>query len=275
MNLSMLAKPNSALVILGHGSTVNPDSSAPTFAHAAEIRRRGLFREVACAFWKEKPGLHEVLQMIASDDIYIVPNFISEGYFTQKVIPREMDLSGRITLRDGLTIKYCEPAGNHPRMTGLLLLRAEDAAPGIDRRQASLVIVGHGTRRHDNSATAVKDQVAKIAALKIYAEVVGAFMEQEPQVKNWRTLTTKQKVVFVPFFVSDGLHSYEDIPVLIGIEREPSGAASLRDIFRQNPHHLDGRQIYYSCAIGTAPEFADVILEQVEAFDQSINMQSP
>jgi len=34
--LPMNPKPQSALVILGHGSTVNPDSSAPTLAHAAE-----------------------------------------------------------------------------------------------------------------------------------------------------------------------------------------------------------------------------------------------
>ncbi|SRR6266480_5206056 len=31
---------SSALLIVGHGSTVNPDSSAPTLAHASEIRRR-------------------------------------------------------------------------------------------------------------------------------------------------------------------------------------------------------------------------------------------
>ena len=39
----MLSKPDSALVIVGHGSTLNPDSSAPTFDHAEEIIRRGIF----------------------------------------------------------------------------------------------------------------------------------------------------------------------------------------------------------------------------------------
>jgi sirohydrochlorin cobaltochelatase len=32
-------KPNSALLIVGHGSTENPDSSTPYFDHADEIRR--------------------------------------------------------------------------------------------------------------------------------------------------------------------------------------------------------------------------------------------
>ena len=32
--------------------------------------------------------------MIDADDIYVVPNFISEGYFTRTVIPRELELDG-------------------------------------------------------------------------------------------------------------------------------------------------------------------------------------
>ena len=72
----------------------------------------------------------------------------------------------------------------------------------------------------------------------------------------------------VPFFISDGLHSYQDIPVLLGIETEPGEAASRREIFRTNPHQIHGRTLYYSSAIGTDLEFADLILEQVEAFDK-------
>ena len=93
----LLPKPDSALVILGHGSTVNPDSSAPTFQHADAIKRRGAFGEVACAFWKEEPGFRQVLTMVESPEIYLVPNFISEGYFTQKIIPRELGLQGAVT----------------------------------------------------------------------------------------------------------------------------------------------------------------------------------
>ncbi len=117
-----------ALVLVGHGSTVNPDSSAPTHDHARVIRERGVFREVHCCFWKEEPSLREVWRMVESDVIYVVPNFISEGYFTQTVIPREMELTGPVTRRDGKTIYYCDPVGNHPRMTKALLRRAREVA---------------------------------------------------------------------------------------------------------------------------------------------------
>jgi sirohydrochlorin cobaltochelatase len=56
---------DTALLIVGHGSTVNPDSSIPTWAHAAEIRRRKIFADVGCAFWKEEPNLRDVLFLFA------------------------------------------------------------------------------------------------------------------------------------------------------------------------------------------------------------------
>src|SRR4051812_33073210 len=52
---------NAALLIVGHGSTVNPSSSAPTLRHAAAIRSRGIFADVACCFWKEEPSLRDAL----------------------------------------------------------------------------------------------------------------------------------------------------------------------------------------------------------------------
>jgi len=263
----MIAKPHSALIIVGHGSTVNADSSAPTFDHAAEIARRDVFGEVYCAFWKEEPSLRQVLHMVDSEDIYVVPNFISEGYFTRTVIPRELELTGPITHRDGRTIKYCEPVGNHPRMTEMLVRRAAEVAPGVPPEKTSVFIVGHGTDLNDNSAVAAKREVQRIAGRGLYAEVLNAYMEEEPLIAKWDAYASQPNVVVVPFFIADGLHSYEDIPVLLGIVPEAGAGAAPAEIFRRNPNHLRGRNLYYASAIGTEPLFADVILEQVAAFD--------
>ena len=94
-------------------------------------------------------------------------------------------------------------------------------------------------------------------------------MEEEPLISKWDEYSTQPNVVVVPFFISDGLHSYEDIPVLLGIASASPGAASAggREVFQHNPYHLRGRTLFYASAIGTEPLFADVILEQVAAFD--------
>src|SRR3954463_12830362 len=256
-----MEKTDAALLIVGHGSTVNAASSTPTLMHAATIRRRRLFAEVACCFWKEEPSLRDALLFFrdpAIREVYVVPNFISEGYFTRTVIPRELELTGSETTRpDGQLWKYCEPVGNHDSMTEHLLSRAREIAPGILEREATLLIVGHGTSLNDNSAVAAKEQAEKIRALGRYAAVLNVYMEEAPLVSDWANLTKTREVVVVPFFISDGLHSYEDIPALLGIDGKSEG-----------PHQLHGRSIFYSTAIGTDSRFADVIIEQARSFDQ-------
>ena len=261
----MHGKQNSALLIVGHGSTVNPSSSAPTLMHAAAIRRRELFADVACCFWKEEPSLRDALFFFrdpAIREVYVVPNFISEGYFTRTVIPRELELTGAETERpSGQVWKYCEPAGSHESMTKRLLERAREVAPDVPEAETSLLIVGHGTSLNDNSAVAAKEQAEKIRALGLYADVLNVYMEEPPLVSDWLNLTKSRNVVVVPFFISDGLHSYEDIPALLGIDevarRSKTGHA----------HELQGRSLFYSTAIGTDSRFADVIIEQAKTFD--------
>jgi len=165
----VISASDSALLIVGHGSTVNPDSSAPTLAHAAEIRRRNIFGEVQCAFWKEEPSLRDAIFLFDPDtikNVSVVPNFISEGYFTQTVIPRELELNGKVTKRaNGQTWHYGEPVGNHPLMTELLVQRAREIAPGVPEKETSLLIVAHGTDLNENSAVAAKREAEKIRAL--------------------------------------------------------------------------------------------------------------
>ena len=274
-----MAHRDSALLIVGHGSTVNPDSSGPSWQQAEAIRKGGQFREVACCFWKEEPSLRDARFFFDDPqirEVYVVPNFISEGYFTQTVIPRELELSVRLTTRpNGQLWKYCEPVGNHPEVTELLLRRAREVAPGVPEAETTLFIVGHGTALNDNSAVAAKREVEKIAALGLYASVQNAYMEEAPLISDWSRLTTTPNVVVVPFFISDGLHSYQDIPVLLGIEPETTAAASQREIFRRNPHQLHGRDLFYASAIGTEPQFAGIILEQAAAFDAAALDLSP
>jgi sirohydrochlorin cobaltochelatase len=265
-------RSDSGLVIVGHGSTANPDSSAPTLAHAAEIRRRNIFADVQCAFWKEEPSLRDAIFLFDPDtikNVYVVPNFISEGYFTQAVIPRELGLSGKATKRGtGQIWNYCEPVGNHPLMTELLVQRARAIAPDVPENQTSLLIVAHGTDLNENSAVAAKREAERIRRLGRYANVLNVYMEEFPLVSDWRVLTNTPNVVAVPFFISDGLHSYEDIPVMLGIiggGSTPSAEAKYEEVFRRGPYKIDNRSLFYASSIGTDPRVVDIILDQATA----------
>ena len=117
----------------------------------------------------------------------------------------------------------------------------------------------------------MRREVERIAKRQIYAEVLAAYMEQPPFIADWPRMTPHPHVIVVPFFVADGLHSYQDIPVLLGVEALGIAALGGREWFRRNPYSLHGRHLYYSSAIGTEPLFAELILDQVKAFDDAFS----
>ncbi len=154
---------DAALLLLGHGSTLNAESSAPTYQHAEELHRRGEFAEVHVAFWKEEPNFRQALRQTSRRRVYVVPNFISSGYFTEQVIPRELGLNGPVTRLGDQEIFYCPPVGLHASMTEALLRSAARvvAASGeaLARPEAAcLFICGHGTSFNDNSTKIIHEQ---------------------------------------------------------------------------------------------------------------------
>jgi sirohydrochlorin cobaltochelatase len=274
---------DAALVLVGHGSTLNADSAAPSHQHADELRRRGIFAQVREAFWKEEPYVWQVLRGVFAPRVFIVPLFISEGYFTEEILPRELGFCGpgethfaRVQLRGGQRLHYCGPVGTHPAMTEVLLARARGIVEEFPFPRApkpadtALFIAGHGTGNNENSRKAIEQQAALIGARGIYAEVHSVFMEEDPRIGDCCALARSRSIVMVPFFISDGLHSFEDIPVMLGA---PEGV--VRERLRQgqpawrNPTERQGKRIWYSASIGGEPRIAEVILERVRQGEQA------
>jgi sirohydrochlorin cobaltochelatase len=268
---------DAALVLVGHGSTRNADSSAPTYQHGDELRRRNLFGQVIECFWKLEPNIAGVLRGVFASKVFIVPVFISEGYFTEEVIPRELGFCQngqtdfeRVQQRGGQTLYYCGPVGTHDSMTEVILRRAREVVekfpfPRAPKpKETSLFIAGHGTGNNENSRKAIERQVELIRGLGLYAEVNPVFMEEEPRVGDCYKMASVKNVVMVPFFISDGLHSMEDIPVMLGeAERVVQERLKNHQPTWRNPTEKNGKMVWYTAGIGTEPHIADVILERV------------
>ncbi len=262
-----------ALVVLGHGTTLNDQSAAPVFQHAAELRRRKIFGEVREAFWKQEPHIKTVLAEITTPRIFVVPFFISEGYFSWEVIPQAIGITcpqNRHCLTRHSVLFYTRPVGSHRLMTTVILARAKEVVQKFPFPRApkfsetTLLIAGHGTGRNANSRKAVEAQADLIHTLDIFADVGAVFMEEAPFIKGCHETVPTRNIVVVPFFISDGLHAVEDIPVLLG---EPERVVQARLAVGQptwrNPTERDGKLIWYSSSIGTEPSLADVILQRV------------
>jgi sirohydrochlorin cobaltochelatase len=264
---------DAALVLLGHGSTKNDESSAPVYQHAEELRRRKVFADVREAFWKQEPQIKNVLADVSETRVFIAPLFISEGYFSSDVIPRALGfLPGQSTLNSRLsTLFFCQPIGTHDRMTGVLLARAHEVAsqfpfPRAPKTQdTTLFIAGHGTEQNENSRKAIDRQVNIIRATGEYADVHAVFLEEEPRIEKCYELAETKNMIVVPFFISDGMHTREDIPILLGEperivkERLANGQPTWR-----NPTERHDKLVWYAAAVGTDPLVADIILERVQ-----------
>jgi sirohydrochlorin cobaltochelatase len=277
---------DAGLVLFGHGSTVNAKSSEPVLQHAAELRRRGLFKEVLEAFWKQEPSLKDVIGQVKTPRLFLAPLFISDGYFSDELIPAELGFRPftttageatdtktnfqRVAVRADQTLFYCRAIGSHPRMSDVILRRAREAAakfpfPRAPRPgETTLFIAGHGTEQNRNSRAAIDLQVERLRAEKVYAAVHAVFMDENPRISESYRLCETKNMIVVPFFISDGMHVEQDIPVLLGEaerivrQRLEKGTAPWR-----NPTEKNGRLVWYTASAGTDRSVADVILERV------------
>lgn len=235
------------LLLVGHGSHLDAASSEPFYAHAARMRERGVFDEVRVATWKEEPSLPRALDGFVPDDVTVVPIFMSDGYFTSEVVPREMGLTGRISCVQGHTVRYTAPVGSHPALARVIVERANEAGA---TRETAVAVLGHGTPRIAKSEANIYEQSERVRAMGLFDEVVTVFMDQEPNMRGLLDAVAAQTVVVVPLFVADGWHVGSTIPEELALDGPETRRA--------------GRRLRYATAVGTHPMVAEVIAELAE-----------
>jgi sirohydrochlorin cobaltochelatase len=236
-----------ALIIVGHGSHLNEDSSLPVYEHAHHIRETGEFDEVVECFWKEEPSMRHVLNTVESDEVYVVPAFISEGYFTQQVIPRELGLGGPVSRKGSKTVRYAGPLGTFEGMPGVILERTGDLMRGKKASgRTALVLLGHGTDLNKNSGGVIYLNAGRIRERGIYDLVEVGFLDQEPEIGEVVANVEAENVILIPVFIAEGWHTRETIPEDLGL----SGEVTVRE----------DKTIFYGAPVGTHPSMASLIV---------------
>jgi sirohydrochlorin cobaltochelatase len=90
------------------------------------------------------------------------------------------------------------------------------------------------------------------------------FLEEEPRIACCYQLAETKNIVIVPFFISDGLHVQEDIPVMLG---EPERIVQQRLQKGQptwrNPTEKHGKLVWFASSLGSEPMMTEVIMERV------------
>jgi len=257
------------LILAGHGSTKNRDSSRHTRETARRLQRRRIFKEVRAGFWKESPSFQEVFHGLQAKEAIVVPWFLTRGYFVEKVLTEQFS-------NTPIPCRIVEPLGSRPEVLQLMKKRAEKLrarmrirmritnffdsllrkskpeGDGLKPEQISLLLASHGTPLHKGSRVAA-DTLAEDLGKDGYRVSKAMFLEEEPKIADWRQVAAPEGPVMVlPHFLAGGLHGSEDVPGLLGI---PHG--------REGWHQVDGRWIGYGAPIGMPEEMEKLILKMV------------
>ncbi len=253
IKLNVVSMTSKALIIVGHGSHTDPKSDQPIFDNADRIRKRNIFNEVRETFWKEEPSLREVIRTLRSEKIYIVPLFISKGYFVENVIPRELRLVNEYKKIVDKEIHYTHPIGTHKDITELLIKKVKNKTQD---KNIGIAVVGHGTERNSNSSRTIYYHVERIKNNTGFNEVKPFFLDEKPYVDNLIDSFKNNKIAIIPAFISDGPHTRKDIPERIGINDEKQ--------------KINGKELFYLDSIGNHKEITDIIIKRVKESGEKI-----
>lgn len=232
-----------SLVLIGHGSHLHSESAWAVHHYAQVLRAQGLFAEVVEGYWKEEPSLRQVLKTVQFSDVTIVPVVLSEGHFSEMVLPRELGLGhqgpipaqGVTRVMGGRTVHYTRPYGAHQAMQEVIVARAQESGAEFGP-DAALVLLGRGTA-HSNRTLLHHAQT--LAASGLFGEVLPLFGDELSP--HWRTQVAARRVMVVPFLAAEDVV----LPARLGLAGEQT--------------HFGEQTVYYTPPVGTHPLAAQVL----------------
>ncbi len=239
---------NTALVILGHGSSKHPSSSIPCRLHADTIRRMQVFKEVHCGFLKETPLIENCLDHVDAEKVIILPNFLAEGYYTKKVIPEKLGLE---SLSEAVT--YLKPLGLDDDIQEMIIDLADKAMGDWKPEETSLVLLGHGSTKSARSKDTLLEHISGLKEKTNFAQITDLWLEEPPFIKDWRDEVESKQILYIPYLIADGQHGGWDIPELLGMQR---------DIYDEyKAHSVDHYSVKLTSALGKSAKMVDLIIK--------------
>ncbi len=254
------------LLLIAHGSRDRALQADALETHAHALRQKGAFGRVATGYLLGGPGPAEALQSLDAPCVFIVPHFMSAGYFAQTAVPAALGLEGwpppGLTADPGLggqvvqrpgrdgrpqRLCYCPPTGSHPDLhqVGRRLSLAACAAAGLAPGRTGLLVIGHGTARDPASAAATHRQAERLAEPGDFALVRAAFLEQAPRPTAALADMAAEEIIVLGLFAGLGRHGGEDLPALAG------------------PAAARGQRLHFAGIIGQDAAMAELILDLI------------
>ncbi|MBM3554130.1 MAG: hypothetical protein FJX47_01075 [Alphaproteobacteria bacterium] len=207
------------LLLIGHGSSRDPDAGGPTRRLADALKAGGSFGAVEHGFLFGVPKMEEALAGLLArpaGDVVIVPHLADDGVYANETIPRRLNLTGAVTATGGRRLWYTPPLGAHETMVELISRTARRGAAEAGQLPSavSLILLAHGSRRSEISGATAKAHADRLRARGEFREVVALYLEQEPRAANWEDHVAGETVLVVPVLAGAGRHAQDDVPAI-------------------------------------------------------------
>ncbi|MFB6086633.1 MAG: CbiX/SirB N-terminal domain-containing protein [Halodesulfurarchaeum sp.] len=135
------------MVVVGHGSQQSQFRSRNLIEHCNRLQSSIDGLEIQGAYLKLDPKLQTAFQSLESDCVYIVPALLSDGYFTNKVIPERVDAVVASVPERDWKVTFGSLIGTHKGMAEVIYNQVESAIDSTDLDDIGLAVVGHGSQR--------------------------------------------------------------------------------------------------------------------------------
>jgi len=227
-----------SLVLAAHGRSDGDNREIERLAERLRERLGGI--RVHTAFHRGAPALADGVLHDQGGTV-VVPLFTSEGYYSKRVLPDALR-RGHGSRPAAGPFRITRPIGTHPAVPRLVAERLESA--GLLAPDATLVVVGHGTRRDRSSGHATEALARSLSTRIAVRQVRAAFLDQPPRLERVAREHLTGPLVVFPFLISQGHHLTVDVPER---SRATSGSAVVAPAF------------------GTLPGLPDLVLDLYHA----------
>lgn len=118
-----------AVAVIGHGTTCNPESRLTTRQQADYIRQQGVVAEVVDVYLEDEPSIPSIYETTQSPNVIAVPFFLAEGSHTTMDVPEALgidygDYPARVKDRH---VYYTPPVGTDLAITHVILELARES----------------------------------------------------------------------------------------------------------------------------------------------------
>lgn len=170
-----------------------------------------------------KPSIEEAVAKLNCENIIAQPLMLCEGRLTKKDIPEKLG-----------NIKQLPTIGANPLLCEIIATKIENALAKseLENVEIEVILLAHGSEFEYNEEF-LKTLTSQ---MDLKYPVHYSFLKyNSPSIQDVFKDIKSDRVVVIPVFVTDGIHTITDIPIILGLIEPPEPCPFMKD----GKHHPD------------------------------------